>query len=550
MYLVSPLIGWIYYSLFFSSSWQATLGYNLNSLKVATLHAKRITFLHASFRYVYSLISALCILLNLSFFFTKRKQAFHDLLAKTIVIDNSDSRLYSKKTDKKYLTFNRSFPFAKSVVAVLLIGFTVSFVFILYFFYIMTQANGIGLNRFFENLPTSHSGNFNYSVARETILYDKDKDYSVSSLAKCDDGSFVIAGYYKESDKYGVTVWISKFNKSAQKQWSKTFEVINYSFANIILTVSSNAILIARETNQGSFSENTTLMTKLDLLGHVQWEKIFDGGINHMIKTPDGYVYVGSVQDKNDDVTVLKIDDEGKLLWRKQYAGEGVAEGNSIIETSDGGYIVVGSTINKKVTKYLGEKPSKDIFAPTQEVSTKNAWAIKIDQNGLTQWEQVIAKNNYKTELVDLVTNSEGGLIMVGNIQYGYRSEDNDIVLLKLDQNGDFIWSKIIYERYYDHASSIAALNNSNFLIAANTTSLSDGGAKGWIIQVNEQGTLIEDATTDSLEASPMAYLEDITVDNEENILIAGKLKNNFYSSPKFGSIIYRLKREEQLRRP
>lgn len=550
MYLVSPLIGWIYYSLFFSSPWQATLGYKLNSLKVATLHAKRITFLHASFRYAYSLISSLCILLNLSFFFTKRRQSFHDLLAKTIVIDNSDTRLYSKKTDKKYLTFNSSFPFAKSVVAISLIAFSVFSIFILYFFYVMAQSNGIGLNRFFENLPTSHSGNFNYSVVLETMLYDKDKDYSVSSIARCNDGSFVVAGYYEESDQYGVTVWLAKFNENGQKQWSKIFEVINYSFSDVILTVSSNAILIARETNQGSLSENTTLMTKLDLFGHVQWEKTFDGGINHMIKTQDGYIYVGSVQDKNNDVTVLKIDDEGKSLWRKQYGGEGLAEGNSIIETSDGGYIVVGSTTEKEVTKYLGQKPSKEIFAPTQKVSKQNAWAFKIDQNGLTQWEQVIAKNNYKTELVDLVTNSVGELIMVGNIQYGYRSEDNDILLLKLAQNGDFIWSKIIYERYYDNASSITALNDSNFLLSANTTSLSDGAAKGWIIQVNEKGALVEDATTDSLKASPMGYLEDMTANKEGNILIAGKLKNNSYSSPKFGSIIYKLKREEQLQRP
>jgi uncharacterized RDD family membrane protein YckC len=542
MYIVSPFIGWIYYSLFFASSWQATLGYKLNSLKVATLHTKRITFIHASLRYAYSLISALCILLNISFFFTKRRQAFHDLLAKTIVIDNSNPKLYAKKTDKKYLTFNSGFPLSKSIVIVLLISFIISLIPMLHFFNIMAKANGIGLNRFFEKLPTSHSGNFNYSIARETILYNKDKDYSVSSLAECDDGSFVVAGYYEESGKYGVTVWLTKFNKNSQKQWSKTFELIEYGFADILLTVSNNTILIARETNQGSFRKNTTLITKLDLFGHVQWEKTFDGGINHIIKTENGYIYVGSRQGRN-NVIVLKIDNEGKLLWQKQYSEEGLSKGNSIIETSDKGYIIVGSTMEKEVTKNLDKKPSKNIFSSMQEVSKQNAWAFKIDQNGSVQWEQVIKKNDYDVELVDLVTNSTDELILVGNLTYGY-SNNNNILILKLAQNGDFIWRKIIYEKYYDNVSSITALHNSNFLLAANTTSLSDSEAKGWIIQVNKEGVLIEDATTDSLKASPMGYLKSMTVDNEGNILVAGKLKNNFFNYTKHGSIIYKLKRE------
>jgi uncharacterized RDD family membrane protein YckC len=542
MYIVSPFIGWIYYSLFFASSWQATLGYKLNSLKVATLHTKRITFIHASLRYAYSLISALCILLNISFFFTKRRQTFHDLLAKTIVIDNSNPKLYAKKTDKKYLTFNSGFPLSKSIVIVLLISFIISLIPMLHFFNIMAKANGIGLNRFFEKLPTSHSGNFNYSIARETILYNKDKDYSVSSLAECDDGSFVVAGYYEESGKYGVTVWLTKFNKNSQKQWSKTFELIEYGFADILLTVSNNTILIARETNQGSFRKNTTLITKLDLFGHVQWEKTFDGGINHIIKTENGYIYVGSRQGRN-NVIVLKIDNEGKLLWQKQYSEEGLSKGNSIIETSDKGYIIVGSTMEKEVTKNLDKKPSKNIFSSMQEVSKQNAWAFKIDQNGSVQWEQVIKKNDYDVELVDLVTNSTDELILVGNLTYGY-SNNNNILILKLAQNGDFIWRKIIYEKYYDNVSSITALHNSNFLLAANTTSLSDSEAKGWIIQVNKEGVLIEDATTDSLKASPMGYLKSMTVDNEGNILVAGKLKNNFFNYTKHGSIIYKLKRE------
>lgn len=79
--------GWIYYAAFESSRYQATLGKNAMRLKVTDLNQGRPTFLQASFRFFFRLVSA--VPLGAGFFFilfTKRRQALHDIGANCLVL--------------------------------------------------------------------------------------------------------------------------------------------------------------------------------------------------------------------------------------------------------------------------------------------------------------------------------------------------------------------------------------------------------------------------------------------------------------------------------
>jgi uncharacterized RDD family membrane protein YckC len=87
LFLIRFVINWLYYALFESSAWQATLGKKALGLEVTDLEGRRITFARASGRFFGKILST--IILFIGFFmigFTARKQGLHDILAGTLVV--------------------------------------------------------------------------------------------------------------------------------------------------------------------------------------------------------------------------------------------------------------------------------------------------------------------------------------------------------------------------------------------------------------------------------------------------------------------------------
>lgn len=85
--IVTMCVWWLYYSLFDSSSWQATLGKRALRLKVVDLDGNRISFARASGRFFAKYLSALTFCIGYMMAgWTKRKRSFHDMIAKTYVI--------------------------------------------------------------------------------------------------------------------------------------------------------------------------------------------------------------------------------------------------------------------------------------------------------------------------------------------------------------------------------------------------------------------------------------------------------------------------------
>ena len=84
---VSLLGAWLYYALFESSAWQATLGKKALGLEVTDLHGKRISFGRATGRYFGKIISAMILMIGFIMIgFTKKKQGLHDMIAGTLVL--------------------------------------------------------------------------------------------------------------------------------------------------------------------------------------------------------------------------------------------------------------------------------------------------------------------------------------------------------------------------------------------------------------------------------------------------------------------------------
>lgn len=86
--LVGVLISWLYYAVQESSAKQATIGKQALGIVVTDLANNRISFVQATIRYFSKILSALILLIGyLMALFTEKKQALHDMIAGTLVVN-------------------------------------------------------------------------------------------------------------------------------------------------------------------------------------------------------------------------------------------------------------------------------------------------------------------------------------------------------------------------------------------------------------------------------------------------------------------------------
>ena len=189
------------------------------------------------------------------------------------------------------------------------------------------------------------------AVTWQNTYGEADSDYFYS-IEQTPDGGYIVGGYsYSYGDGSYANTWILKLDSSGVISWQKIYGGDNYNDINFIKTTSEGGYIMAGQTALSPGGDIYPWVVNLDSSGNVLWQKTYsDGGIIGMVsiqQTPDGgYVALGSngSVDPNYDVWVLKLDSGGAITWQKTYGGTGREEGFSIQETSDGGYVVAGTT--------------------------------------------------------------------------------------------------------------------------------------------------------------------------------------------------------------
>lgn len=87
---ITLIMWWLYYALFNSSAWQASLGKRALGLKIIDSHGQRLSFARASGRFFAEYLSALTLCIGYMMAgWTKRKRSLHDMIARTYVIHSS-----------------------------------------------------------------------------------------------------------------------------------------------------------------------------------------------------------------------------------------------------------------------------------------------------------------------------------------------------------------------------------------------------------------------------------------------------------------------------
>ena len=269
-------------------------------------------------------------------------------------------------------------------------------------------------------------------------------------------------------------------------------------------------IIGTTESNDGDVSfyhggDNDIWVVKTDLDGNILWERTYGGsrgdeGIR-IIPTFDGNLYIiGITVSTNGDVSsnvyknlsywVLKIDQEGKVLWERALGGSGEdwAKGGTI--TSDGGVVICGytSSWDGDVSVYYGGY---------------DMWIVKLDSLGNVMWETSIGNEHIDYSFSVIETSDKGFLIsgssyldQGGNLSCEEHATKADGVLAKLDSLGNLEWTQCYGSSGYDCVNlSMEAIDGYLF---AGILDSDDGQVPGvhgtndiWIVKTDFFGNII-----------------------------------------------------------
>ncbi|PZU04864.1 MAG: hypothetical protein DI622_19670 [Chryseobacterium sp.] len=170
-------------------------------------------------------------------------------------------------------------------------------------------------------------------------------------------------------------------------------------------------------------------MLKLDSTGNLQWQKTFGGSgtdnAQSVIQTSDGgYMVAGLSRSGNglvhdhygnlftNDAWIIKLDGNGNIIWKKSKGGTGNDVATFIKEMSDGGYV------------FAGYSSSDDGDAAGNPAGSANFWIVKINNNGNVIWQKSMG-GSLGDFGQSMSQTSDGGFIMTG---YSY-SNDGDVSL-------------------------------------------------------------------------------------------------------------------------
>ncbi|MFI5218008.1 MAG: T9SS type A sorting domain-containing protein [Bacteroidia bacterium] len=184
-----------------------------------------------------------------------------------------------------------------------------------------------------------------------------------------------------------------------------------------------------------------------------------------------GYIIAGRTSSfgaGNTDIYLIKTDAGGDTLWTRTYGSTYSEYAYYVQQTSDSGYIIVGTT---------------------EPTSYYSIYLIKTDYNGDTLWTKIHHMPN-DTYAFCVQQTSDGGYIVTGGTVNPSLSPYDHVFMLKTNAMGNLVWIKKYFGAFGESCRSVRQTTDGGYILAGGTTSFGIGDADIFLIKTDSIGNI------------------------------------------------------------
>ncbi len=244
-----------------------------------------------------------------------------------------------------------------------------------------------------------------------------------------------------------------------------------------ILLTQSTLLLISSNTVYSSDQSNEVItFSKTYSIGEVDWS-------SSIIETSDGgYIITGGTRawigdewigdlkkaTSDSDMLLIKTDEEGNEIWNQTYGGKFDDSGYLVFEMDDGGYMIFGKTSS---------------FGTNIE----SLWVLRTDINGNEQWNRTYYGTSLDTKCSAVRTEQDGLIILGEKSNHGI---DEDIITYRINRTGSVEWNRTFQRSNHDSGSEIITTNDGGYAIVGRSSSYGKYSSSAiWLIKLNRTGS-------------------------------------------------------------
>lgn len=257
--------------------------------------------------------------------------------------------------------------------------------------------------------------------------------------------------------------WNPAWPAISSSEWEKTFGGLGRDEGLSVMQTSDLGFIITGAINYIS------VLVKTDPSGNLVWQQTYKPGWGaEVLQTSDGgYAFVGftTVRSPYADLYLAKTDAYGNLEWDRIIGGNDEERGESLGQTTDGGFIIVG------------RKDSRG--APWSDV-----YLVKTSAMGEITWEKMFGGNDFD-EGKAVKQTSDGGYIITGS--KGKKDSISSTYLLRTDESGNLIWEKTLAG---STGSSVVETRDAGFVVCGEGSIKNRPGLKAFLAKTNGGGHL------------------------------------------------------------
>ncbi|TFG12284.1 MAG: hypothetical protein EU535_06400 [Promethearchaeota archaeon] len=314
-------------------------------------------------------------------------------------------------------------------------------------------------------------------------------------------GNIFVIGWANYSSMEDYDIFLAKFNSLGEIQWNRTFGGDGWDLGNDVeLDSSENVYITGNLALEDKPSDG--FLVKYNSLGEYQWNKTWGGDGRDFsnalaLDSNDNIYIVGftEIEPFNYDFILLKYNSLGEYQWNRTFGGEYYDYGSGIaIDSMNNIYVSGGNVVNTSF--------QSDILL------------LKYDNSGVLKWNKTWNKGTQKDDGIAIVLDSSQNIYITGSTSI---STSIDMVLLKYDNAGEYVWNRTWGTLGGDTTTDITIDGKNNIFLSAIVNGMYLGNFT--LIYYNINGEQKYNYTWGGLKTDQARA---ITVDTFGNIFMTG----------------------------